>query len=69
MPRRLHFQAPGAIYHVTSRGTEGRDVFLDDLDRRLFLYVLAEVVPDLRWACGAYCLMATAGTGGKRRGR
>jgi hypothetical protein len=36
--------------------TEGRDVFLDDLDRRLFLSVLAEVVQDLRWACAAYCL-------------
>src|SRR5918994_456774 len=32
MPRRPRCQAPGAIYHVTSRGTEGRDVFLDDLD-------------------------------------
>jgi putative transposase len=42
---------------VTSRGTEGRDVFLDDLDRRHFLSVLADVVQDLSWACGAYCLM------------
>jgi putative transposase len=57
MPRRPRFQSPGAIYHVTSRGTEGRDVFLDDLDRQLFLSVLAKVVQDLSWACAAYCLM------------
>jgi putative transposase len=42
---------------VTSRGTEGRDVFLDDLDRRLFLSVLGEVVLDRGWVCPAYCLM------------
>jgi putative transposase len=42
---------------VTSRGTEGRDVFLDDLDRGLFLTVLGEVVLDRGWVCPAYCLM------------
>jgi putative transposase len=57
MPRRPRYQAPGAIYHVTSRGSEGREIFLDDLDRRLFLSVLTKVVEDLSWACAAYCLM------------
>lgn len=57
MPRRPRFQAPGAIYHITSRGTEGRDVFLDNLDRRRFLSVLANVVEERRWICPAYCLM------------
>jgi putative transposase len=57
MPRRPRFQAPGAIYHVTSRGTEGRAIFLDDLDRELFLTVLAEVVELRTWMCPAYCLM------------
>jgi putative transposase len=57
MPRRPRFQAPDAIYHVTSRGTEGRDVFLDELDRRRFLGVLAEVVQERGWTCPAYCLM------------
>jgi putative transposase len=57
MPRRPRFQAPGAIYHVTSRGTEGRDVFLDVADRQLFLSVLGEIVQDLGWVCPAYCLM------------
>jgi putative transposase len=42
---------------VTSRGTEGRAVFLDDLDRRWFLSVLRQVVADRTWICPAYCLM------------
>jgi putative transposase len=42
---------------VTSRGTEGRAIFLDDLDRRLFLAELGMVVQDRSWMCPAYCLM------------
>jgi putative transposase len=57
MPRRPRYLEPGAIYHVTSRGTEGRAVFLDDLDRNLFLTELGEVVQQRRWMCPAYCLM------------
>ena len=57
MPRRPRFQEPGAIYHVTSRGIEGRAIFLDDLDRSLFLSVLEEVVKARSWMCPAYCLM------------
>jgi REP element-mobilizing transposase RayT len=57
MPRRPRFQAPDAIYHVTSRGTEGRAVFLDELDRLRFLGVLADVVQRHEWNCGAWCLM------------
>jgi putative transposase len=57
MPRAPRFQAPGAIYHVTSRGTEGRSIFVDDLDRRLFLAELGTVVQAHSWLCPAYCLM------------
>jgi putative transposase len=57
MPRRPRFQAPDAIYHVTSRGTEGRAVFVDLLDRKRFLGVLADVVQHHEWKCGAWCLM------------
>lgn len=45
------------MYHVTSRGTEGRAIFLDNLDRRLFMRRLAESVLGLGWMCAAYCLM------------
>jgi putative transposase len=57
MPRPPRFQEPGAIYHVTSRGTEGRPIFLDDLDREIFLTTFAEVVEEREWMCPAYCLM------------
>jgi putative transposase len=57
MPRRPRFQEPGAIYHLTSRGTEGRSIFLDDLDRELFLTMLGEVIELRSWMCPAYCLM------------
>src|SRR5215204_4314827 len=57
MARPPRFQAPGAMYHITSRGAEGRTVFLDGLDRGVFLEMLASVVQDLAWLCPAYCLM------------
>jgi REP element-mobilizing transposase RayT len=37
--------------------TEGRAIFLDNLDRQLFIRALAESVQDLGWMCAAYCLM------------
>ncbi len=33
----------GAYYHVLSRGNEGRDIFYDDKDRRIFLDALGEM--------------------------
>jgi len=37
MSRPLRIQYPGAYYHVTCRGNERRDIFLDDKDQNLFL--------------------------------
>jgi putative transposase len=45
------------MYHLTSRGTEGRAIFLDDLDREVILFELGEVVLAHSWLCPAYCLM------------
>jgi REP element-mobilizing transposase RayT len=39
-PLRIHY--PGAVYHVTCRGNDRRDIFRDDTDRRTFLEILAE---------------------------
>jgi putative transposase len=57
MGRPLRIQFPGAIYHVYTRGVDGRTVFRTDDQRRLFLRLLARVVrlDDLR--VHAYCLM------------
>jgi putative transposase len=45
------------MYHLTCRGTEGRAIFLDDLDREVVLVELGEVVQAHSWLCPAYCLM------------
>ncbi len=47
---------PGALYHVTSHGNAGQEVFLDNGDRLAFLDILAEV-EWYRFVCYAYCLM------------
>lgn len=52
---RIHFS--GAIYHVFSRGVDGRDIYLDDSDRVYFLSVLTRVCSELSVELIAYCLM------------
>lgn len=57
MARPLRIEFEGALYHVTSRGNAGQDIFSGDVDRRLFLAFLARAVERYRWICHAYCLM------------
>ena len=40
MGRPLRIEYPGALYHVTSRGNERRDIFLDDSDRSILIYLM-----------------------------
>lgn len=42
MARPLRIQYPGALYHVTSRGNERREIFRDDDDRRCFMEILSK---------------------------
>ena len=37
MSRPLRIMYPGAFYHVTCRGNERKEIFLEDKDRTLFL--------------------------------
>ncbi len=57
MARPLRIEFPDAIYHVTTRGNEGGEVFLEEQDRVLFLQVLGEVVLRSGWIIHAYVLM------------
>ncbi len=41
MARPLRIQYPGALYHVTHRGNERKEIFKDDLDRQKFIQLLA----------------------------
>ena len=57
MPRKLHVEYEGAIYHVMNRGNRLEDVFKDDLARRRFLSTLGEACQKTGWQVHAYCLM------------
>ena len=57
MARPLRIEWPGALYHLTDRGNERREVFRNDLDRRRFLRYLEEAVERFDLRIHAYCLM------------
>ena len=57
MARQLRIQYPGAYYHVTCRGNERKKIFLDDDDRRRFLYLLEESLETYQAVLYAYVLM------------
>jgi len=59
MARPLRLEFAGALYHVTARGNERRDIFLGNIDddRAAFLDVLSATCERFNWVCHAYCLM------------
>ena len=57
MPRSLRLEYPGAIYHVTTRGTRQAAIFLDDQDRASLLSILAHALKECDAQAFAYCLM------------
>lgn len=58
MTRPLRVEYPGALWHVTNRGVERRNIFADDGDRHYFLRLLEQVVQDYGWQLAAYVLMS-----------
>lgn len=58
MTRPLRIEYPGAVYHVTARGTGRQNIFLSDPDRTKFLDRLLMTVNRYNWLCHAYCLMS-----------
>ena len=57
MVRPLRIEFAGALYHITARGNERRDIFFDKADREVFLEILGEVCKRFNWLCHAYCEM------------
>jgi REP element-mobilizing transposase RayT len=53
----MRIQFEGAVYHVTARGNEKKDIFFDVSDMRLFMRVLGYAVRRFNWLIHAYCLM------------
>jgi putative transposase len=50
-------QAPGAVYHVTTRGVRQLEIYTDVRDRLRFLQLLGQIVQLREWRCHTYCLM------------
>jgi len=57
MARPLRVEYPGALYHATSRGNAGGNIFRCDKDRLYFLRLLGELIGRFNWLCHGYCLM------------
>jgi putative transposase len=57
MARPWRIQYGGAYYHVLSRGNEGRDIFFDDGDRKLFLRTIGETSDRFKIDVFAFVLM------------
>ena len=57
MARSLRIEFKGALYHLTSRGDGREDIYVDDIDRKIFLSVLCQVCDRYNWVCHGYCLM------------
>jgi putative transposase len=57
MARPLRIQYPGAVYHVTCRGNERKDIFKSDADRHRFLRILNQTVNIYSIKLFSYVLM------------
>ncbi len=57
MARHPRFQAPDYIRHVMARGNGRQAIFLDDHDRRHFIYLLEDALQQFAVECWNYCLM------------
>ncbi|MFA6433355.1 MAG: transposase [Elusimicrobiales bacterium] len=57
MPRKPRIFFENAHYHVTDRGNDKHDIFVDDLDRREYLKLLGQGKRDFGFLIPAYALL------------
>jgi REP element-mobilizing transposase RayT len=50
-------EAPGAYYHVATRGNSKVEIFFADRERQMFLLIFARIARKYGWHVAAYCLM------------
>ena len=60
MGRAWRIEYEGGLYHVLSRGNEGKDIFYDDRDRLKFLDAVGEMADNYDVNIFAYVLMCYA---------
>ena len=58
MARPLRIEFAGALYHLTSRGNERRNIFRSDRDRKAFLTFLGIAAKRFGWSVTAWVLMS-----------
>jgi len=57
MPRQARIDAPGAVHHIICRGIERRKIFVDEIDREMFLSRLGDVLLKTGTRCFAWVLI------------
>src|SRR4051812_24016266 len=59
MVRQARSNLPDGLFHVTTRGVYGLDLYRDDHDRHAFLWLLDYVVANFELTSLSSCLMVT----------
>jgi REP element-mobilizing transposase RayT len=59
VPRKPRDSYPEGFFHVTTRGNDRRTIYVDDVDRLVFLRLLDRIARRFSWLAYAYCLMGT----------
>jgi len=57
--RQPRTELPDGVFHVTAHSVFGLELFVDDQDRYVFLWLLGELTEQFAIRCLAYCLMGT----------
>lgn len=57
MPRKARLDVPGSLHHVMVRGIEGRDIFVDEEDRKAFVVRMGNLVQETGTRILAWALM------------
>jgi REP element-mobilizing transposase RayT len=57
LSRPLRLEFPGALWHITQRGNERKDIFRCEADRTLFIELLVRSIETYRWIVHSFVLM------------
>ncbi len=57
MARKIRIEFAGAAYHVLARGNQGREIYQDDRDRKLWLDTPGEACGKAGWRLHAWVMM------------
>ena len=65
--KQIRIEYAGAAYHVMARGNQGRDIYADDRDRKLWLATLGEACETTGWRIHAWVMMNNHSSPAQRR--